>query len=48
MNTINAIKSDYYRYFGNTKFKSFFKAYFAIPGFKVMFWKRMCYNHRGG
>lgn len=35
------IKSDLFRYFGKSDLKTFFRAYFIIPGFKFMFWFRI-------
>ena len=34
-------KSDLYRYYANTGFKTFLKAYFLIAGFRFMYWHRL-------
>lgn len=38
---INLIKSDLYRYYGRTDLRSFFKAYYLIPGFNYSVWFRL-------
>jgi serine O-acetyltransferase len=43
---IKYIKSDLYRYSGNTTFKSFLKNYIANKGFNFTFWLRIC-SHGG-
>ena len=42
----DSIKSDLYRYAGNTSFKSFLKNYIANRGFNFSFWLRIC--NQGG
>ncbi|MHA3084517.1 serine O-acetyltransferase [Acinetobacter sp. ANC 5383] len=39
--TLDHIKSDLYRYTGNTTFKSFLKQYFLNRGFNFLFWLRL-------
>jgi len=43
------IRSDLYRYGGQTGLKTFLKHYFLIPGFRYSFWLRLCaYLRHGG
>lgn len=47
-NSISAlIKSDLYRYAGNTGFKSFIKHYSFTPGFRTTVWLRLAAGTRG-
>jgi len=43
---ITYIKSDLYRYCGESSFKIFLKQYFINPGFKFMVWHRLSYYTR--
>lgn len=43
MNCFSYIKSDLYRYAGNTTIKSFIKHYIKSEGFKFSVWLRICY-----
>lgn len=40
------IKSDLYRYCGNTSFKSFIKHYYVSPGFRYCFYYRICKHYK--
>ncbi len=40
--TIEYIKSDLYRYYGNTNRKTFIKAFITNRSFKYSFWLRLC------
>ncbi|SEM80946.1 serine O-acetyltransferase [bacterium A37T11] len=39
---LDFVKSDLFRYSGNLSFKSFIKHFFITPGFKYMFYFRLC------
>lgn len=44
MNKRVLIKSDLYRYMGDTGFKSLVKAYLKIPGFRLSYWFRLAHG----
>lgn len=45
MNKKQLIKSDLYRYSGNTGFKSFLKMYIKAPGFRLSCWYRLAHGN---